>query len=124
MEQNLIRIFTRALDLFEKGNQLRAEYLQARADGKSGKMQQLRIRYRALEDQVRSLKNRLESKLVGEIVNVTYLYNNREVHGQFVNWSDEEVKSYYSMLGKFNRAKIEVLNIDRQKTFISDVPLD
>lgn len=124
MEPNLINLFTRALDLLEKSKQLESEYVQSRKYGKSGKMQQLRIRYKALEDQIRSIKNRLGNKLVGEIVNVTYLYNGKQVHGQFVNWSDEEVKSYYSMLGKFNNAKIEVLSINRQKTFISDVPLD
>ena len=124
MEQNLTRIFSRAIDLYEKGIQIEKEFAEARAENKPGKTQQLRIRHKALEDQLTHLKKRLESKVTSQIVEVTFLYNNRVRHGQFVNWSDDEVYQYYNILGKFYQAKVVVKKIERHSTFISDVPLD
>ena len=124
MEQNLTRIFSRAIDLYEKGIQIEKEFAEARAENKPGKMQQLRIRHKTLEDQLTHLKKRLESKVTSQIVEVTFLYNNRVRHGQFVNWSDDEVYQYYNILGKFYQAKVVVKKIERHSTFISDVPLD
>lgn len=124
MEQNIIGMFNRMIDLFEKGKMLRQEYALAKKEGKAGKMQQLRLRYKALEDKIRSLNNRLKSKLICDIVYVTYLYNGKEVHGNWVNMTDDEIRSYYQLLGRFKGAEIEILKIERYKTFISDVPLD
>ena len=124
MEQNLTRIFSRAIDLYEKGLQIEKEFAEARAENKPGKMQQLRIRHKALEDQLTHLKKRFTNKLTGQIVEVTFLYNNHERHGQFVNWSDDEVYQFYNMLGKSYQASVVVKKIERHSTFISDVPLD
>lgn len=124
MEQNLIRIFNRAIDLYEKGLQIEKEFAQARTENKPGKMQQLRIRHKALEDQLNHLKKRLTDKLISQIVEVTFTFNNRELHGQFVNWSDDEVYQYYNMLRKFYQAHVVVTKIERHSTFISEVPLD
>lgn len=124
MEQNLTIIFSRAIDLYEKGIQIEKEFAKARADNKPGKMQQLRIRYKALVDQITHLKKRLENKLTSKIVEVTFTYNNLERHGQFVNWSDDEVYQYYDMLGKLYKADVVVKKIERHSTFTSDLPLD
>ena len=124
MEPNIISMFNRVVDLFEKGKMLSQEYALAKKEGKAGKMQQLRLRYKALEDKIRSLNNRLKNKLVSDIIYVTYLYNGKEVHGNWVNMTDDEIRSYYQLLSRFKGVDIEILKIERFKTFVSDVPLD
>lgn len=123
MEQNLTMILNRIQDLYEKGKLLDAEYQQCLKENKPGKMQQLRIRDKALMDQIENIKKKLDRKINGKIVNVTFLFNNHELHGKFVNLSDEEIYKYYELLAKVHNTKIQVIKIHRESTFISNIPL-
>lgn len=124
MEPNITMILNRIRDLYEKGKLLEEEYKACLKENKPGKMQQLRIREKTLCDQLEHIKKKLDSKINGKIVNVTFLFNNHELHGRFVNLSDEDVYKYYDLLGKAHEANVKVIKISRESTFISDVPLN
>lgn len=120
MEPKLIDLFSRALGLFEKGQKLQDEF---KLENCPGKLQQLRLRHKNLKSQFESLRKRMEGKLISEIVNVEFIRNGKIYKGRFVNWSDQEVETYYSMLAKFENSNIKVISINRESTFISKGPI-
>lgn len=93
-------------------------------DAKGSTKRSLNIQIKTLKKRLAALTGRLKSRIIGEIIDVTYLYNNHTLHGQFVNLPDEEIREYYSTLAKVRKVDIQIVEIKRRKTFISDVPLD
>lgn len=119
MEPKLMTLFSRALDLFEKGKILQEEFA---LENRPGKLQQLRIRYKNLKAQSERLKKLMEGKLISEIIDVEFIRDGKVYKGRFVNWSDQEIETYYSLLAKFENSNIKVTSMSRQSTFISKGP--
>ena len=124
MGQTFSVIISRLEDLYQKGIQLQKEFEIAEKEGKPGKLQQLRIRDRALQDQLKHISKRLKQKVEGQIVQVTFRFNGYKCHGKFVNWSDDDVYRYYKCLGKVHNVQVDIISIERQNTFITDVPFE
>lgn len=120
MEPKLIDLFSRVLDLFEKGKKLQDEF---KLENRPGKLQQLRLRYKNLKSQSESLRKKMEGKLISEIVNVEFIRDGKIYKGRFVNWTDQEVETYYSLLAKFENSNIKVTSISREPTFVSKGPI-
>ena len=122
MEQNFKNIILRTQELTNNFKVLLERYQSAPVG--SGRRRALDIQLKNTKKRLAYLHGLLRSRIIGEIIDVTYLYNNHTIHGQFVNLPDEEIMDYYSTLAKVKGVDIQIVEITRKKTFISDVPLD
>lgn len=91
---------------------------------KASYLQSLNLQYREAKRRFQDLKDQLKDKLKGEIVLVTYLCDNHQMEGRFVNLTDQEIKFLYHNLERWSGHKIEIKEIKRMPTFISDLEIE
>ncbi|MCM1438759.1 MAG: hypothetical protein NC131_06060 [Roseburia sp.] len=67
------------------------------------------------------MKEQFKERIKGEIVVVKYLCDNHLLQGRFVNLTDDDINFLYHNLGKWSGRDIQILEIKRLPTFISDI---
>lgn len=121
MGSNLIETLERASHYVEYGKKisdtLRAENLTP------AQKQKLKLQLKEFNSKIRSLHKNLMNKITSTIVTVEFTFNGKRCKGQFVNWTDNEINTYYGMVAKMRNAEIVIKKISRIQTKVSDKPL-
>ena len=115
MGQDIVGDFQRLIELREKFETLIKQELTSNSPGRK---QSIRIRLKALSDQLKSLRDRLFNKVKGTIVTVTLKIDGEEYYGKLLNWSDDDIYTFYNQFSKYLGKKIEITNISRQSTYV------
>lgn len=91
---------------------------------KTSYLQSLNLQLQSIKRKVQGIKEDLKSKLKGEIVIVSYLCNGNLLEGRFINLTDQEVEFLYHNLSKWSGDRIEIVNIKRLPTYISNMGIE
>ena len=66
------------------------------------------------------LTQRIKSSIDGCILDIRYLANNKEYKAKLTNMTEEEVRALFELYGYVDKIDIEILEIKKSTTFISE----
>lgn len=80
-----------------------------------------------MKSKLHKYKEELLTKINKEILDISYVIymddHTKLEHARLVDFSDQDIKDLFALLSSMANRKIEILEIKRSKTYISEIPL-